>query len=90
MSNEMLASLSQKYPYPEDPCSLTSSFILLTRGPKSKAKFDIFNNSHVHFVKHHKISKAAMGVTNSQQYAKEFQAITWSILLKSIFSYFLS
>ena len=49
-----LNNLTKLYHDPQDKGQLVTSFILLTRGPKSKEKFDIINSSLISFVKHHK------------------------------------
>ena len=52
-----LKSLTKLYHDPQDKGQLVTSFILLTRGPKSKEKFDILNSLLICFVKNHKMKK---------------------------------
>ena len=64
------------------------SYILLTRGPKSKQKFDILNSALVNFVKYHKITKTAAGMKSEDPFSQEFQSKTWDTMLKTLFLYF--
>ena len=83
-----LSSLAERYPDPEDPGSLVSSFILCTRGPKNKSKFEIVNRAMICFVHHHKMNKAAHGMTGTQAFAFEYQSTSWETMIKSLFSFF--
>ena len=76
------------YSNPLDKSQLVTSFILLTRGPKSKDKFDILNSALVCFVKNHKMSKIATGMKKEDRFSREFQSTTWDTMLKTLFSYF--
>ena len=64
-----LMSLAKVYPDPQDRSQLVTSFILLTRGPKSKNKFDILNSALVCFVKNHKMSKTATGIKKGKNFS---------------------
>ena len=83
-----LQRLANVYPDPLDPSNLVTSFILLTRGPKSKQKFDILNSALVCFVKHHKMTKLAAGMKNEDRFSREFQSTSWDTMLKTLFLYF--
>ena len=84
-----LQRLANVYPDPLDPSNLVTSFILLTRGPKSKQKFDILNSALVCFVRHHKMTKIAAGMKNEDAFSRELQSTSLTnhfyILFKKIF-----
>ena len=67
-----LERLMDVYPDPQDSGNLVTSSILLTRGPKSKHKFDNLNSTLVNFVKHHKMTKTAAGMKNEDCFSREF------------------
>ena len=56
-----LQRLANVYADPQDSCNLVTNFILLTRCPKSKQKFDVLNSALVNFVKYCKMTKTAAG-----------------------------
>ena len=68
--------------------ALVTSFILLTRGPKSKQKFDILNSALIYFVRHHKMIKIAAGMKKEDAFSQEFQSTSWETMLKTLFLYF--
>ena len=87
-ANPKLSELAERYEDPEDPGSFVSNFILMTRGPKSRVKFEIVNRALICFVQNHKRNKAVSGLTDTSPFAYEYQSTTWDTMLKTLFSYF--
>ena len=56
--DQYLTGFAKQFPDPEDPGSSVPSFVLCTRGPKSKSKYEILNYCMVCFVQSHKRTKA--------------------------------
>ena len=83
-----LAELTDKVRDPEDEVTLVSKFILYTRGPKTRYKHSIVNNSLICFIQNHKRGKPAPGLSDTHTHAYEYQSTTWDTMLKTLFSFF--
>ena len=62
--DKYLKALVKRILDPKEPGSLVTSFILCTRGPKSKAKFKILNSALVCFVQQHHMNKATQDMAD--------------------------
>ena len=86
--DKYLKGLVKRILDPEEPGTLVTSFILCTRGPKCKAKFEILNRALVCFVQQHKMNKVTQGLADIPEFQNEYQPTSWDTMLKNLFSYF--